>query len=424
MHADLLIHNIGQLVTPAGGPRRGAAMRELTVRTDAAVAAADGVIVGVGPGRELRARFTASQELDARGRAVIPGFVDPHTHLPWAGHRAAEFEMRIGGATYMQIMAAGGGIVRTVSDTRAAPLAQLVAETRARLDRMLAHGTTTAEAKTGYGLNVPDELKQLDAIAELHRTHPVDLVPTFLGAHAVPAEYRDRPDVYVDVVVDEMLPAARARWATLRSKSGGFPADWPIFCDVFCEGGAFDLAQSRRILEAARELGFGLKIHVDEFAPLGGARLAVELGAASADHIVTTPAEQVTALAASDTIGVALPGTPFGLAHHDYTPGRSLIDQGGALALATDLNPGTCWCESMQFMIALACRYMRLLPAEALTAATLNAAHAIGLGHLTGSIEPGKLADLVILDADDYRMLGYRFGTNLAAQVVKRGTLV
>ncbi len=424
MHADLLIHNIGQLVTPAGGPRRGPAMRELTVITDAAVAAADGRIVAVGSSRELTERFSAAQTLDAGGRAVIPGFVDPHTHLPWAGHRAAEFEMRIGGATYMEIMAAGGGIVRTVADTRAASLAQLVVETRDRLDRMLAHGTTTAEAKTGYGLNVPDELKQLDALAELQRTHPVDLVPTFLGAHAIPAEYRERPHAYVALVVDEMLPAAWARWQTLRAAWPAAPAAWPIFCDVFCENGAFDLAQSRRILAAAQRLGFGLKIHVDEFAPLGGALLAVELAAASADHIVTTPPEHVAALAASNTIGVALPGTPFGLAQHDYTPARALIDQGGALALATDLNPGTCWCENMQFMVALACRYMRLLPAEALTAATLNAAYAVGLGSLVGSIEPGKLADLVILDTDDYRMLGYRFGTNLAAQVVKRGRLV
>jgi imidazolonepropionase len=220
------------------------------------------------------------------------------------------------------------------------------------------------------------------------------------------------------LLLEEMLPAAWAKWAEIRPV---FPARWPVFCDVFCEDGAFDLAQSRRILETAKALGFRLKMHVDEFAPLGGTPLAVELGATSVDHIVTTPPDHVALLAQSNTIGVALPGTPFGLAHHDYSPGRALIDQGGALALATDLNPGTSWCESMQMVLALACRYMKLLPAEALTAATLNAAHAIGLGHLVGSIESGKQADLLVLDVDDYRMLPYRYGTNMVRQVIKRG---
>jgi imidazolonepropionase len=329
--------------------------------------------------------------------------------------------MRVGGASYMQIMAAGGGIARTMGDTRRATLESLVQETRARLDRMLAHGTTTAEAKTGYGLTTPGELKQLEAIAGLQRWQPVDLVPTFLGAHAVPPEYRDQPDAYVELLVREMLPAIGSRWGQLRRL---FDPGWPIFCDVFCEEGAFDLSQSRRILEAARDQGFGLKMHADEFAPLGGTPLAVELGAVTVDHLVSTPPEHLTLLAVSKTIGVALPGTPFGLAQHDYTPARALIDQGGALALATDLNPGTCWCESMQFIVALACRYMRLLPAEALAAATINAAYAVGLGDRVGSLEPGKLADLLVLDTDDYRALGYRFGTNLVRTVIKRGEVV
>ncbi len=423
MHADLLIHNIGQLVTLAGppGPRRGAAMRELGIIDRGAVAIRAGRIAEIGQESELAPSVDADAHLDAGGRAVIPGFVDPHTHLPWAGHRAAEFELRIGGATYMEIMAAGGGIVRTVTDTRAASLDGLVRETAERAACMSRYGTTTAEAKTGYGLNIPDELKQLEAIAVLQRQGPLDLTPTFLGAHAVPAEYRGRTGAYVDLVVEEMLPAAWAKWGELRQ---AFPVGWPIFCDVFCEDGAFDLEQSRRILEAAKRLGFGLKIHVDEFAPLGGTPLAIELGAVSADHIVTTPADHVAALARSATIGVALPGTPFGLAHRDYSPGRALIDGGGALALATDLNPGTSWCENMQFMLALACRYMKLLPAEALVGATLNAAYAIGLGHLVGSLDRGKQADLLILDADDYRMLPYRYGTNLVHTVVKRGRLM
>lgn len=423
MQADLLLRNIGQLVTLAGpaGPRRGAALRELNLISSGAVAVLDGRILSAGADREVTAAVHARRTLDAGGRVVIPGFVDPHTHVPWAGERAAEFEMRVGGASYMQIMAAGGGIARTMGDTRRATLESLVQETRARLDRMLAHGTTTAEAKTGYGLATSGELKQLEAIAELQRWQPVDLVPTFLGAHAVPPEYRDLPEAYVELLVREMLPVIRSRWGQLRRQ---FDPGWPIFCDVFCEEGAFDLGQSRRILEAARDQGFGLKMHVDEFAPLGGTPLAVELGAVSVDHLVSTPPEHLTLLAGSKTIGVALPGTPFGLAQHDYTPARELIDQGGALALATDLNPGTCWCENMQFIVALACRAMRLLPAEALAAATINAAYAVGLGDRVGSLEPGKLADLLVLDTDDYRALGYRFGTNLVRTVIKRGKVV
>lgn len=420
MHSDLLIYNIGQLVTLAGpsGPRRGMEMRELGLVVHGAVAVDAGRIVAVGPEANLRASVQPVATLDAGGCAAVPGFVDPHTHLPWAGDRAHEFELRIAGATYMEIMAAGGGIVRTVTDTRAAPLDRLVSETADRAARMLAYGTTTAEAKTGYGLNTPDELKQLEAIAKLQEQGKLDLAPTFLGAHAVPAEYRGRTDAYVDLVAREMLPTVWTKWLEIR---GSFPQGWPIFCDVFCEEGAFDLSQSRRILEAAKRLGFRLKMHVDEFAPLGGTPLAVELGATSVDHIVTTPPGHVTLLAQSGTIGVALPGTPFGLGHHEYSPARALIDQGGALALATDLNPGTSWCENMQFMLALGCRYMKLQPAEALVAATLNAAHAVGLGHLVGSLEVGKQADLLLLDADDYRMLPYRYGTNLVRQVIKRG---
>ena len=414
MDADLLVYNAAQVLTVAspGGPKRGATMGQLGIVPGGAVAVRDGRVLAVGSTAALREQVQAAQTLDAGGRVVMPGFVDPHTHLVWAGERADEFEMRVAGASYMEIMARGGGIMSTVRHTRAASVDDLVTQTQPRLERMLAHGTTTVEIKTGYGLNTPDELKQMAAIRRLQAGTPATLVPTFLGAHAVPAEFMGRTDEYVDLVVEEMLPAV----AEL--------ADPPPFCDVFCEDGAFSLDQSRRVLESARALGFGLKIHVDEFQPLGGTRLAVELGAASADHLVCTPPDEIELLARSDTVAVALPGTPFGLGHHEYTPARALIDAGGAVALATDCNPGTCWCESMQLMIALACRYMGMTPTEAISAATINAAHAVGLGGEVGSLEPGKRADLILLDAPSYQHLGYRFGTNLVHTVIIGGEIV
>ncbi len=417
---DLLITHAAQLCAVPGsngGPQRGEHLGELGLIEDGALAVQDGTIVAVGPTDELASLCSAAHEIDAAGRVVIPGFVDPHTHVVWAGDRASEFEMRVAGRTYMEIMAAGGGIMSTVRATRAAPLDELVAQTQTRLARMLAHGTTTVEAKTGYGLETASELKMLAAIRRLQVEQPVELIPTFLGAHAVPAEYRDRPDAYVDLVVKEMLPSFQSPISHLPS---------PLFCDVFCEDGAFTLEQTRRILTRAKELGFGLKIHVDEFKPLGGSRLGVELGATSVDHFVTTPPDEVKAVAQSDVIAISLPGTPFGLgaSRQEYSPARQLLELGGALALATDCNPGTCWCESMQFVIALACRYLHLTPAQALAAATINAAFAVGRGDALGSLQVGKLADVVILDVPDYRHLGYRFGTNLVYTVIKRGKVV
>jgi imidazolonepropionase len=393
-------------------------MSQLGLVADGAVAIRDGRVLAVGPSDELRRQFRARRRLDADGRVVLPGFVDPHTHLVWAGDRADEFEMRIAGVSYLQIMAAGGGIMSTVRHTRAAALDELVAQTLPRLERMLAHGTTTLEIKSGYGLNTQSEQKQLEAIRHLQTRFPGTVIPTFLGAHAIPAEYAGRADDYVDLIIGEMLPAVAAEHVA--SAFGRFP----LFCDVFCEEGAFGLHQTRRILEAARALGLGLKIHVDEFRPLGGTRLAVELGAVSADHLVCTPPEEVELLATSPTIAVALPGTPFGLGLREYTPARGLIEAGGAVALATDCNPGTCWCESMQLVIALACRYLRMTPAEAISAATINAAHALALGDQVGSLEPGKRADLIVLDVPSYTHLGYRFGTNLVGAVVAGGRLV
>ena len=420
MDVDLCVHSATQLCTAPphrGGPQRGRALGDLGIIEDGAVAIKDGCVAAVGSTETLRAQVHPTLEIDASGRVVCPGFVDPHTHLVWMGDRAGEFEQRIAGATYLEIMAAGGGIMSTVRATRAASVEALVAETRPRLDRMLAHGATTVEVKTGYGLTTAAELRALEAIVTLDRAHPATLVPTFLGAHAVPAEFKGQPDAYVDLLVDEMLPAVAEKSRTLGL------ARMP-FCDVFCEDGAFDLAQSRRILEAAQALGFPLKIHVDEFAALGGTKLAVALGATSADHLVTTPPEDIALLGASNTVAVSLPCTPFGLGRHDYTPARAILEAGGVLALATDCNPGTAWNESMPFVIALACRYLQLTPKQALAAATLNAAFAVGLGDRVGSLTPGYAADLLVLDVSDYRHLGYRFGTNPVALVVKAGDVV
>lgn len=414
---DLVIHSASQLCTvpDLGGPQRGVALGELGIIEDGALAIHGGRIVAIGRSNTVLGQYSATRTIDAGQQAVIPGFVDPHTHIPWSGNRAQEFEQRLAGATYMEIMASGGGIMSTVRQTRAAALEDLIADNLPRLSRMLAYGTTSAEAKTGYGLETMAELKQLEAIRLLSEAQPVELAATFLPAHAVPAEYHGRTDDYVDLVVDEMLPAAAA-WMTEHN--------WALFCDVFCEEGVFDLAQTRRILQKAGELGFMLKVHADEFVGLGGTALAVELGAVSADHLVYTPEADINALGQGTTIAVGLPGTPFGLAQTDYTPAKKILAAGGALALATDCNPGTCWCESMQMVIALACRYMGLTQAQALVAATLNAAYAIGRADQIGSLVPGKQADILILETADYRHLGYRFGTNLVQTVIKRGQVV
>ena len=419
---DLLIHSASQLVTCAGpdGPRRGEAMRDVGLLPDGAVAVGGGEIIAVGPTADLRAHFSAAQTIDAAGKVVCPGFVDPHTHVVYAGDRVSEFEMRIQGATYMEIMHAGGGIVSTMRATRAASVEQLVAESRPRLDAMLSLGTTTIEVKTGYGLETAAELKMLHAIAALDAAHPADLVPTFLGAHAIPPEYKDRPDEYVALVIEEMLPRVAA-WREKTQSETRLPQ---LFCDVFCEAGVFDRAQSRRVLEAGRKYGLQPKLHADEFENLGGVSLAVELDAVSVDHLDVTPPDEVRRLAQSGTVGVVLPAVNFNLGSTHFADARAMVDAGVAIALATDINPGSAPCPSMPLVMALACRYQRLLPAEALNAATLNAAHAIGLGDRVGSLEVGKQADILILDAPDYRHLAYRFGENLVRAVIKRGKVV
>ncbi len=413
----MLIHSASQLLTLPGGPQRGHALGTLGLLEDGAVLIRDGRILVVGPTRELLAAYPDEPRLDACGCAVLPGFVDPHTHVIWAGERAAEFEMKMAGAKYLEILAAGGGILSTVRQTRQASLETLVDETRPRLERMFAHGTTTAESKSGYGLRIETEIRLLEALLKLDAEGPLELAPTFLGAHAIPPEYKDDPQGYTDHLCNEMLPAVKAWW-----NSQKLTANRPLpFVDVFCETGAFDLEQSRQILAKAKELGFPLKLHSDEFDNLGGASLAAELGAISADHLVRTSDADIAALAKSDSVAVSLPCTPFGLAENEYTPAQKILAADGLLALATDCNPGTAWCESMQFVIALSCRNLKLSPAQAIAAATINAAHAIQRSGQIGSIEPGKQADLLVLSVPDYRQIGYRFGTNLVRQVIKRG---
>ncbi|MFQ5577602.1 MAG: imidazolonepropionase [Anaerolineae bacterium] len=430
MKIDLLIHSAGQLITCAGdggGPKRGDAMREVGLIPNGAVAVDGGEIIAVGESSGLRARFTPAQSIDAAGKVVCPGFVDPHTHVVYAGDRVDEFERRIKGAAYIEIMQAGGGIAATMRATRAAGAAQLVAESRPRLDAMLALGTTTVEIKTGYGLNTAAELKMLRAIEILADTHPAGIVPTFLGAHAVPPEYKGRPDEYVALVIDEMLPQVAGWWENLKLKTENWQLkteNLKLFCDVFCEAGVFSVAQSRRVLEAGIEHGLAPKLHADEFENLGGVSLAVELGATSVDHLDVTPAAEVALLARSNTVGVALPAVNFNLGSAHFADARALIDAGVALALATDINPGSAPCPSMPLVMALATRYQHLLPAEALNATTLNAACAIGLGNQLGSLEAGKQADLLIINAPDYRHLAYRFGKNLVERVIKRGRVV
>jgi imidazolonepropionase len=411
----MLIHSASQLLSLKGGPQRGQTLGSLGMIENGAVVIQDEKIVAVGITEELRSAFPDEPTLDAGHRVIMPGFVDPHTHVIWAGDRANEFELKMSGTPYLDILAAGGGILSTVKATRTASIEMLIAQTRPRLLGMFAHGTTTAEAKTGYGLQTSTELRLLKALLTLDNETPLDLVMTFLGAHAIPPEYKEDPQGYTDEVTNTMLPMLKDWWETHAPRL-------PLpFVDVFCETKAFTLEQSRQILTRARQLEFPLKIHADEFDNLGGASLAAELGAASADHLVRTSDADIQALAKSDTVAVALPCTPFGLAERDYTPAAKILAAGGMLALATDCNPGTSWNESMQMAIALACRYMKLTPAQAIAAATINAAHAIRRSETIGSIEVGKQADLLILNVDDYRQLGYRYGSNLVKKVIKRG---
>lgn len=418
---DLIIYNAGQLVTCAspGRPKRGAAMQDVGIIGDGAVAIKDGVFTAVGTSDEILEKHKAAELIDAEGRAVVPGFVDPHTHIVYAGDRLNEFELKIKGAEYLDILAAGGGIISTVRNTRAATEEELIVAALGRLDRMLACGTTVCEIKTGYGLDTETEMKMLRVIEALDTRHAIKMVPTFLAAHAFPPEFKDDPDGYVELICGEMLPQAWDWYSGSHFASEGTP----FFADIFCERNAFTTADAERIFASAAELGLRLKAHVDQFTNLGGSRLGVEHDAVSIDHLDAISDEEIALLAASGTVGVVIPTENFNGGKMQFAPARKLIDAGCAVALTTDYNPGSAPCPSQPMAMAIVCRYQKLLPSEALNAATLNAAHAIGLGKTHGSIEVGKRADLNILDSTDWRMLVYEFGGNMIAETLADGRL-
>jgi imidazolonepropionase len=409
----LILRNAAQLVLVArSGERlkRGQEMRDLPVLARGSVIVRDGRIDWVGPDARLPPLSEPADLIDVSGQTVLPGLVDSHTHLIFAGTREDEFEQRLQGRTYQEISAAGGGINATVRRVRQSSKEQLKALARPRLQRLLQFGVTTVEVKSGYGLTLADEVKCLEAVADLNAEGPPELVPTFLGAHAVPPEFAGDRAGYVRLLVDQMLPeVVRCRLSE--------------FCDVFCETGVFSLAETEQVLTRARDLGLKLKLHADELTPLGGAELAARLGAVSADHLLCITDAGIEALAASSTVATLLPGTSFFLGL-PYAPARRLLQRGVALALASDCNPGTCPSENLPLAGAMACTQMGLLPAEAVTALTLNAAAAVGRSDRLGSLEVGKQADLVVCGVPDYRHLFYHFGMNHVRTVIKRGRVV
>jgi len=409
---QLLLVNAGEIATMAGleRPRRGEQMRGVGLIQNGAIYCRNGRILEVGDSATIGVKYSSTANIiDAKGKLVVPGFVDAHTHLVFAGSRENELEMKLRGATYQEIAAAGGGIVSTLMKTRAASLNDLIRESLPRLKGMLNEGTTTAEAKSGYGLNVDDELKMLSAVETLSERQPVRLVPTFLGAHAIPPEFASKADAYVDMLINDALPAV-ARRAPAR------------FCDVWVEHGYFTVEQARRLLTKAKDLGLMPKIHADELSSCGGAELAAEIGATSADHLIHVSDAGLQALANSDCVAVLLPAASMS-SRLPYADARKIISAGVPVALGTDLNPG-CWVESMQFVISLAVHQLRMTPAEALTAATINAAHSAGIAREVGSLEAGKSADFLLLDTDRLGHLGYKFGKNMAEVVVKEGNVV
>lgn len=410
---DLLIINASELVTLAGEnqkPRTGKQMRELGIIRNGCLAIKDGKIVAVGKTSEVRKMVKAENVINADGKTVMPGFVDPHTHLVFAGSREDEFQMRVEGASYMEILKAGGGILKTVRETRKASMDELLGFGLSTLDVMLQCGTTTVEAKSGYGLTTKDELKILEVIKRLNQLHVVDVVSTFMGAHAIPTEYESNPNEYVNLVVDDMVPLVAEKGLA-------------EFCDVFCEKGFFTLEQSRRILVTAKNYGLKLKVHADEMSQLGGAELAANMEAVSAEHLLFSSEVGLKAMAEKGVIAVLLPAASFSLMVGRFADARKMIDYGVPVALGTDFNP-SCWVENQQLIISFACHFMKMTPAEAITAATINAAHAIGRADEVGSLEVGKKADIIVLNVPNHVFLGYRFGVNLVDKVIKNGRLV
>ncbi|MBN1425099.1 imidazolonepropionase [Candidatus Fermentibacteria bacterium] len=407
---NVLVRNASMLITCAGDsrPRAGASANDLAIIRQGSVVVRDGRIAWVGEDRHLPAGLAECREADAGGMVVTPGLVDCHTHALFAGSRAGEFAMRVAGATYEQIMAEGGGISASARMLREAPDGDIVDQTVGRLRRMLRLGTTTCEIKSGYGLSTDQELRSLRLIRQTSHRVPMSIVPTFMGAHALPPPWRHDRAGFIDMVVHEMLPRV---------------ADEKLarFCDVFCERGAFTVDESRRVLEAARGHGMGLKIHADELAGSGGTRLGAELGVCSADHLLRATREDLQALRDSGAIAVILPGTCLGLGKTAFAPGRMMVEIGLPVAIASDLNPGNCYCENLPLMVTLACLYGGLSIEEALIGVTVNAAHALGLAREVGSLEVGKRGDLVIWDIDDYREIAYHFGVQLARTVIVGG---
>ncbi len=403
----LFIQNIGQLVTV--DPARMTADNPLGMIENGAIRFENGTIAWVGSAIEInRVDYPNSQWMDAHGRVLLPGLIDSHTHTIFAGDRANEFEMRLQGKSYLEIAQAGGGILKTVQATRQATPEELSALTLQRLKRMLALGVTTVEVKSGYGLDFESELKCLRVLQALRAQAPVSLVPTYMGAHDIPPEYQGRTDAYVDQVCEVQIPVVAEQKL----------AD---FCDVFCEKGYFDVAQSRRILETARQHGLKLKLHAEEFCDLGGAKLAGELQATSADHLLHVSDDGIAALKAGGTVATLLPGTAFYLRIKEYAPALKLIAAGVPVALATDFNPGSCVIDNLQLIMALACLQMNMPPVEVIKAVTIHAAQALDLQHDRGSLTVGKRADAVLFDIHSYNELLYRVGSNLLTDVYVAG---